>query len=148
MIHVRDERASNVRFREELAPDNRVDISRVVLFVLRHVPEVPFIRGHCVDLLQVDLTVNIEDHDELPARRKVRHYEWDDPSFSIVFPSHIEPMNVQEAAVVDGPWFDPALVKSRPRSGPFFKFGRRGNRIRRDEDLESPHLIEPSLVLR
>jgi len=52
-----------------------------------------------------------------------------------------------QGTVVAIPQFNPELVRSQPRNGPFFEFGRRGNKTGGDGDSESRHLIQPSLML-
>jgi len=75
LVHVGDERVSKVCFREELTAERYVGPLRIVLFVLRYVPEAPPILGPDFYLFQVDLTIDVEDHDEIPARCKVRHHK-------------------------------------------------------------------------
>ena len=75
LIYARDGRAPKVRLCEELTPAHHIESFGTALFVLRHILEVPFTIGHGFDLLQVDLTVIVEEHHELPAWHKVRHYE-------------------------------------------------------------------------
>jgi len=140
-VHVRD-KVSKICFREELTPEHYVGLLRIVLFVLRYILEVPLILGPDFDLFQVDLTIGVEDHDEIPAGRKVRHHRWG------TCVSHVEPVKIQEAVVVvnvivvvGGPWSDPALVRSQPGNSPFFEFGCRWNSSSGDRDLEPPHLV-------
>ena len=148
LIYVRDERPSKVRFREELTPEHCVYLLRIVLLILCHIPEFPLILGPDFDLLQVDLTIGVEDHDEIPARCEVRHHKWDAHCLVINSVSHVEPVKIQDAAVVviGGLWSNPALVRSQPGNSPFSEFGCRGDSSCREGDLESSHLIEPCLV--
>ena len=89
LIHARDERATKVRFREKVAPEQRTTLFGIVSFVLRHILEVPFILGLDYYLLQVDLTVIVEEHHELPPWDKTRHRESIPIGVSL---PHVEPM--------------------------------------------------------
>lgn len=96
-IHVRDERASKIRSREELAPEYRIGTFSVVLLVLRHTLEIPLIPRPDFDLLQADLAaIGAEDHDKFHARYKARHPKWDAPCLVITL-SHVERMKVQRS---------------------------------------------------
>ena len=117
----------------------------IVSFVLCHILEVPLILGLDFYFLQVDLTVSVEDHHELPPWDKTRHHE---SALARVFLPHIKPMKVQGTASHDlVPRFDPGLIRLHPGDSPVFEFCRRRNDTRGDGDLKLCHLIKPSLVL-
>ena len=141
-IRVRDERATKSRFCEQLTPVQRIPF-RIVLFVLRHILEVPFILGLDFYLLQVDLTISVEEHHELPAWYKICHYE---RGLVGAFLPGVEPMKVQGMPVL-APRFNPWFIRSHPGNSPVFEFCRRRNGACGDGDLKSCHLIEPSLVV-
>ena len=75
LIHIRNERAPEVRLREELTTECGIESIRIALFVPRHIPEAPFTLGLDFDLPQFDVTVSVEGHYELPAWDKVCHHE-------------------------------------------------------------------------
>lgn len=77
LIYGRDERVTNVRFREELTQEQCVALFRFVLFVLHHILEVPLILRPDVDFFEVDLTVSMGGHNELRARCKVHYHKLD-----------------------------------------------------------------------
>ena len=95
LIYERDKGVCEARFREELTPKHCIEFFRIVLFVMCHIPEVPFTPGLDFDLLQVNLAISIEDHHELPTWNKVRHHESSGISPVGVSLSHVEPMKAQ-----------------------------------------------------